>query len=254
MHKPLLAFLALGAALPAAQAAVVLSTDSREVRDFQQGLRVETFESVPDRTVRSMARYTSGIQLNEDNQVYDQVQGVRFSVGGTVGVNRPGLYRLQETLAPDARSPAAVLGTVYLDGRTMFNDFGLMEVFFPTLVSAAGFWLNPALGGAKVYAVNTLFAFSQQDEVVLEEAVVDPGGFVGFSYATARIGGLKIIGLGVPDPEDPGARFGVGFTIDDLSYGSRNQTVPTPGTLGLLAASLPLVLLSLGRGRRRVVP
>lgn len=237
MKHPILA-LALAAA-STAHGAVVLSNDSTVVRDFQlvNDLRMETFENVEGRTAMELAAYTSGLEVPEAAQVHDEIDGLRISVGGTPGVNRPALYRLGGGRAGDAASPDTVLGPVDFDGTTLFNGSSLLEIFFTRSVSAAGFWVNPALGGAKVYATNTLFAFSGDTEEVLDEATVGPGGFVGFSYDSARIGGLKVLATRLPDDDD--ATPLRGFTIDDLSYSrsaSNPVAAPSPAMLLLAAA------------------
>lgn len=249
--KPLLSLLALAASLSTAQAAVVVTQDPTTVQAFQQGLVVETFENVHGRTAMPLPAYTNGLAVDENAQVFNEVAGVLMSVGGNVGTNRPGLYQLQGDVQGDAHSGNTVLGPVDFDGTTLFGRGALLELFFPTKVSAAGFWLNPSLGGAKVYAVNTIFAFSgDPDEQILSEAIVAPGGFVAFSFSQAVIGGLKIGGLPTGGGgDDEGDQVFKGFTIDDLSYSrTSGNTVPTPSPLWLLGASMPL-LLRRARGR-----
>ena len=226
------------AAATAAQAAPITTTDLALVQAFQQGLTVETFENVGGgRTPMALSSYTSGLPVAEAAQVYDQVAGVRFSVGGTVGVNRPALYELGGGLAGDAHSGDTVLGTVDFDGNTNFDRTGLLEAFLPTKVSSLGFWLNPALGDAIVYFLNTNFAFSREEEVILGSVRVKAGEFVGLQLDGAQIGGLKVGALRAADGTSKG------FTIDDFSYGGSGSSeppghVPEPGSLALVLAAL----------------
>lgn len=235
------------AAAAAAHADPITTTDLAVVQAFQQGLTVETFDNVGGgRTPMALASYTSGQPVSDAAQVYDQVAGVRFSVGGTVGVNRPALYQLQGGLAGDAQSGDTVLGTVDFEGSTNFDRSGLLEAFLPTKVSSLGFWLNPALGDAIVYFLNTNFAFSREEEVILGSVRVKAGEFVGLQLDGAQIGGLKVGAL-----RDANG-ISKGFTIDDFSFGGSGSTeppgqVPEPG-----GAALALVaLLAAGAARRR---
>lgn len=222
----------------AAHAAPVTTTDLAVVQAFQQGLAVETFDNVGGgRTPMALPSYTSGLPVTEAAQVYDQVAGVRFSVGGTVGVNRPALYQLQGGLAGDAHSGDTVLGTVDFDGNTNFDRSGLLEAFLPTKVASLGFWLNPALGDAIVYFLNTNFAFSREEEVILGSVRVKAGEFVGLQLDGAQIGGLKVGALRDADGSSKG------FTIDDFSYGGSGNGeppghVPEPGSAALVLAAL----------------
>ncbi len=236
-----LATLALASAA-LAQAAPITTTDLATVQTFQQGLTVETFDNVANRTPMAITNYDSGNPVNDAALVFDQVAGVQFSVGGSVGVNRPALYQLGGGLAGDAHSGDTVLGSVDFDGNTRFDASGLIEAFLPQKVGSLGFWLNPALGDAIVYFLNTNFAFSREEEVILGSARVKAGEFVGLTLEGAQIGGLKIGAL-----RDAGGSSR-GFSIDDLSYGGGTggeppTTVPEPGSallaLGaLLAAAL----------------
>jgi hypothetical protein len=232
MKHPLAA-VALGVAACASQAATLDTTDNSVAQAFQQGLTVETFESVPTRTPQTITDYTAGNAVSDTAFVFDEVAGVQFSVGGMVGVNRPALFDVDEVGA-HAKSGVTVLGPVDFDGTTKFEHF--IEVYFPTKVSKVGFWTNPALGPVQVLALNTNFAFSgETEDPAFEDITVDAGHFVGIERATAEIGGLKIFGF-------------QGFTIDDFSFGAA-APIPEPGTYAMMA--LGLALLGLRRKARR---
>ncbi len=244
------AALAVALVAAAAQAAPITTTDLAVVRAFQQGLTVESFDNVGGgRTPMALDSYTSGLPVADGAQVYDQVAGVRFSVGGTVGVNRPALYELGGGLAGDAHSGNTVLGTVDFEGNTNFDRTGLLEAFLPSRVSSLGFWLNPALGDAIVYFLNTNFAFSREEEVILGSVRVKAGEFVGLQLDGAQIGGLKVGALRDADGTSKG------FTIDDLSFGGSGSTeppgqVPEPGSAALALAAL-LAAADVRRRHRR---
>jgi len=237
--------LAAMAATPAAHADPITTTDLAVVQAFQQGLTVETFDNVGGgRAPMAINSHTSGVPVGDTAQVFNQVAGVQFSVGGTVGVNRPALYQLGGGLAGDAHSGDTVLGTVDFDGNTNFDRSGLMEAFLPTKVSSLGFWLNPALGDVLVYFLNTNFAFSREEEVILGTARVKAGEFVGLQLDGAQIGGLKIGAM-----RDSNG-VSKGFTIDDFSFGGSGTSeppghVPEPGSVALVLAAL----LALGASR-----
>lgn len=230
--KTSLAALALAIVTAAAHAVVIDTTDNAVVQTFQQGLTVQSFENVPTRTPQVIAGYAAGNAVSDSAFVFDQVAGVRFSVGGQVGVNRPALF----DVGSDAKSGQVVLGPVDFDGTTKFEHF--IEVFFPTKVSKVGFWINPSLGPVQTLALNTNFAFSGETELpAFEDVTVAAGHFVGIERASAEIGGLKIFGF-------------QGFTIDDFSYGAAAAPVPEPAGYALMG--LGIVLLGLRLHRRRV--
>lgn len=224
LRSPFLAPLAL-AACGLAHADGINTTDAAAVAAFQQGLRVETFESVPGVTPQALPTYNTGMATDPAAALFDQLPGVQFSVGGQVGVNAPVVFDLSRV--GGAHSGTNVLGPVDFDGNTEFGSSGQIEVYFPTLVSSVGFWLNPALGPVQIYALNTNFAFSHEEETVLETFTGTQGHFVGISRANADIGGFKIISLGVAVP----------FTIDDFSYGTA-APVPEPAPLATLSVGL----------------
>ncbi len=218
-----------------AEAAVINTQNAADISAFQTNATVENFENVPTRTPQTITSYTSGDPVSADARVFNQIPGVQFSVGGQVGVNTPALYSLSGNIAGDAKSPTTVLGPVSFEDTTLFGPGALIEIFFPTKVSKVGFWLNPSLGDVQIIALDTNFAFSGQQETILDQGNVTAGNFVGVERATAEIGGFKIIGLGQ-----------TGFTIDDFTFGgSTSTTVPEPGTLALLGSGM--AALSLGR-------
>jgi hypothetical protein len=217
-------------------ATVINTTDAATITAFQDGLTVVNFEAIPGRTPQAITSYTSGDPVSADSFVFDQIDGVQFSVGGTVGTNAPALYALGGGIAGDAQSGTTVLGPVDFDFTTKFNSGALIEIFFPDKVSAVGFWLNPSLGDVLLIAADTNFAFSGMTETTLESGNVTAGNFVGIQRDTADIGGFKIIALGA-----------TGFSIDDFSFGTGTTTVPEPSTWALLAIGLT----ALGFGRRR---
>lgn len=227
---------------PLAQAGLLVTRDSAAIAAFQQGLNVLDFEGQAPlgRTPQAITNYTAGLAVDPAALVYDQAPGVRFSVGGTVGVNRPAIYSIGGAVANDAASGRNVLGTVDFDGNTNFSRGAFLEVFFPTPVSRVGFWLNQQLDFATLIALNTNFAFSGLEEVILETGIGDAGFFVGIQRAAADIGGFKIL-----------ARGNEGFTLDDFSYGgSGSSPVSEPGSLALLLTGMG----ALGARRRRPAP
>ena len=200
------------------------TTDAGLIAAFQNGLTVQTFESLAGRTPQGITAYTQGAPVDAGAFVFDQVPGVQFSVGGTVGTNMPALYELGGAIAGDARSGSNVLGPVDFDFTTKFGPGAFIEVFFPVKVSSVGFWLNPALGNVTLIAADTNFAFSGLEEHTLETFAGTAGRFVGISRPTADIGGFKIIGTG-----------DAGFTVDDFSYGAAVAVpVPEPAEWALL--------------------
>jgi hypothetical protein len=229
--------LLLATLAPWAQATVIDTTDAAVIAAFQSGITVNDFEAVTGRTPQAIGAYTSGDPIGADALVFDQLPGVQFSVGGQVGVNRPALFTLTGGIAGDAHSGSTVFGPVDFDGNTNFSSAAFIEVYFPTKVAKVGFWLNPALGGATLIALDTNFAFSGEEEHVLETGTGTAGRFVGIEHATADIGGFKILVNG-----------NAGFTIDDFSYGTA-APVPEPATWALWGAGALLLA-----ARRRISP
>lgn len=221
-----------------AEAAAVNTSDPGVVSAFQSGATVANFENISGRTPQAITSYTVGVPVSDTANIFDEISGVRFSVGGAPGTNAPALFSLGGAIAGDAKSPSTVLGPVDFDFTTKFNNQALIEIFFPVKVSRVGFWLNPSLGNALLIAADTNFAFSGLPETTLETApLVNAGNFVGIERPTADIGGFKIIALGA-----------TGFTIDDFTFGGTPTTsVPEPGTLALLGCGLLVAVL-----RRRV--
>lgn len=228
--------LALGATL--AHAGLLVTRDAAAIAAFQQGLTVLDFEGEAPlgRTPQAITSYTPGLAVHPDAFLFDQAPGVKFSVGGSVGVNRPAIYALGGAVANDAASGRHVLGTVDFDGNTNFGPGAFLEIFFPTPVSKVGFWVNQQLDFVTLIALNTNFAFSGLEEAILETGIGDAGFFVGIERPTADIGGFKIL-----------ARGNEGFTIDDFSYGG-GVPVSEPGSLALLLGGLG-VLWARGRAR-----
>jgi len=217
------------------QAALINTNDPTAVAAFQNGINVINFDAISGRTPQAITDYTAGVAVSTDAFIFDQINGVQFSVGGAPGTNEPALYTLSGGIAGDAKSKPTVLGPVDFDNTTKFNSSALIEIFFPVKVSKVGFWLNPSLGGAHIIAADTNFAFSKLNEKVLESGDVTAGNFVGIQHATADIGGFKIEGVA-------GSK---GFTIDDFSFGG--FAVPEPGMWAFLMAGLA----ALGFGVRK---
>jgi hypothetical protein len=229
MHK-ILTSTALALACATASAGVLVTRDANAIAAFQQGLTVLDFEGAAPlgRTPQTITSYQADVAVDPGALLYDQASGVRFSVGGTVGVNRPAIYRLSGGAAGTgaASSGSNVLGTVDFDDTTNFTRGAFMEIFFPTKVSRVGFWVNQQLDFVNLIALNTNFAFSGLDEEILETGIGSPGFFVGLERTSADIGGFKILGRGAE-----------GFTIDDFSYGgAAGAPIPEPSTLALLLA------------------
>jgi hypothetical protein len=123
--------------------------DTSNPGTFQSGATVVDFESISGRTPQTITAYnpgTPGDPVSPNSFIFDQISGVKFSVGGAPGTNEPALYELSGGIAADAKSPDTVLGPVDFDFTTKFSSNALIEIFFPTKVSKVGFWLNPSLG------------------------------------------------------------------------------------------------------------
>jgi hypothetical protein len=218
------------------QAAGINTSNAAQVATFQTGLTVNTFESVPTRTPVAVTDYFNGGVIPAEALLFDQIAGVQFSVGGSPGTNAPALYELVQQSRNDARSPSTVLGTVDFAGEANFLSSGtFIEIYFPTKVSAVGFWLNPSLGNVSVLALNTNFAFSGLSETTFETVAGTAGNFVGIDRGTAEIGGLKILGT----------TSNKAFTIDDFTFGTRTSVpaVPEPETYALMLLGLGALAL-----------
>jgi len=214
-------------------AAVIHTNDLGTAAAFQSGINVVNFESVTGVTPQTITGYThnppapAGDPVDPKSFVFDQLPGVRFSVGGAVGTNKPAVFALSDGIAAtDAHSGTNVLGSVDFDFTTKFNNQGLIEIFFPTKVSKVGFWVNPSLGNVHLIAADTNFAFSHENENNLEIADGTAGEFVGISRPTADIGGFKIQALST-----------AGFTIDDFSYGGA-AVIPEPTAWAFILVAL----------------
>lgn len=231
---------ALVAATLGAQASVISTQDAAAVSAFQHGLTVETFENVPGRTPMTITNYLPGNAVDADARVYDQIAGVRWSVGGQVGVNTPALFYLDDGASGGAHSGHVVLGPVSFDDSTEFDH--IIELYFPTKVAKVGFWLDPTLSDVQVLALDNNFAFTHDpDENILESTVAKAGYFTGFEHATADIASLKF-------QVRAGSK---GMTMDDFSYGGSVSAVPEPGSLALLLPGTAALLISRRRKAMR---
>jgi hypothetical protein len=242
--KRLITLAALAASGQLAQAGSHNTADRAAVDGFQHGLTVLDFEAQPPGSTTAapvampITRYASGLAVPPSAHLFDQSPGVKFSVGGTPGVNRPAVYRLEGSLARDAASGSNVLGGVDFDFNTRFDGSAFIEIYFPAKVSKVGFWLNGQLDFVTVIAANTNFAFSREDEFTLETGIGEAGKFFSIERDAADIGGLKILTRGAE-----------GFTIDDFSYGSATP-VPEPAAVAMLLAGLAGVLAACRRAGR----
>jgi hypothetical protein len=203
---------------------------------FQSGATVIDFSSVGTVTPLVISNYNT-VSVPNTAKVFDQISGVRFSVGGMVGSDRPALYSLSGGIAGDAKSPSTVLGPVDFSSDSLFGPGAMIEIFFPVKVDRVGFWLNPSLSNVTIIAADTNFAFSGLPETTLETGTnVTAGNFVGIQRPTAEIGGFKILGLGGAASE--------GFTIDDFTFKAGTATT-VPETPSLLFTGAGLVALGL---------
>jgi hypothetical protein len=229
-----LAALALALACTQPQAGVFVTRDAAAIAAFQSGLTVLNFEGTAPlgRTPQSINSYTAGQAVDSGAFLFNQAPAVQFSVGGTVGVNMPAIYKLTGVIGNDAASGDQVLGPVDFESGSNFTRNAFIEIYFPTKVSRVGFWLNQQLDFVTLLAANTNFAFTREDEVLLEQGIGEAGFFVGIERASADIGGLKVLSRGAE-----------GFTIDDFSYGGSAAPVPEPGSLALMLAGLAAVML-----------
>lgn len=238
---------ALSASATLAQAGLITTTNLAEVTAFQQGLSVQTFESVSGRTPFVVDGYPAdGIAVGSGALVYDQVPGFQFSSGFKPGEVMAGLFAVEtDNGGGDGGSRNTVLAGLSPLNETQFNNFELIEAYLPQKVSSLGFWLSPDLGKVRVYFLSSNFAFNRDEtEELWESVVVEAGQFVGLSRANADIGGLKIIAL---------SEFG--FAIDDLSFGGAggSNPIPEPASAWLVAAGL-LASASASRRPRRRAP
>jgi hypothetical protein len=233
MHETKAGFLA-GAVILAsvassggAIAAPIITTDLNVVAAFQSGATVQSFDGIPGRTPLPITAYTDGLTIPAGALLYDELTGVRFTVGGSPGDSRAVLLTLGGGIAGDATSPPTVLGPATMEDQgTQQTDFqnAFMELIFDTNVNRVGFWLNPSLGNVFLAAFDA-FAGNQLETIANAPA----GSFVGFQRGANDIGAISIVPLGS------------GFTIDDLTYGTTQAPppppVPEPGTLALLACA-----------------
>jgi hypothetical protein len=210
-----------------AEAAPIITTDPVVVAAFQSGATVQNFDAIGGRTPLAIAAYTGGLAIPAGALLYDELAGVRFTVGGSPGDSRAVLLSLTGGIAGDATSPPTVLGPATMEDQgTQETDFqnAFMEMIFDTKVNRVGFWLNPSLGNVLILAFDA-FAGTELESIPNAPA----GSFVGFQRALNDIGAISIVPLGS------------GFTIDDLTYGTTQVTppppVPEPGVLALLGCA-----------------
>jgi hypothetical protein len=209
---------ALSASATLAQAGLITTTNLAEVTAFQQGLSVQTFESVSGRTPFVVDGYPAdGIAVGSGALVYDQVPGFQFSSGFKPGEVMAGLFAVEtDNGGGDGGSRNTVLAGLSPLNETQFNNFELIEAYLPQKVSSLGFWLSPDLGKVRVYFLSSNFAFNRDETEELWE---------------------------------------FGFAIDDLSFGGAggSNPIPEPASAWLVAAGL-LASASASRRPRRRAP
>src|SRR5436190_21567560 len=80
--------------------------DTSNPGTFQSGATVVDFESISGRTPQTITAYnpgTPGDPVSPNSFIFDQISGVKFSVGGAPGTNEPALYELSGGIAADAK-------------------------------------------------------------------------------------------------------------------------------------------------------
>lgn len=238
------AILAL-AVSPCLVAATIDTTNAGAIAAFQSGATVVNFETIAGITPLAITTYASGTPIPSAANLFNQVRGVQFSVGGTPGTpdTEPVVLQLGGGIAGDAHSPSNVLSGGDMQGNTNFSASEFIEVYFPTKVARVGFYLDPGLGSVLLVAKSDQNAFSGGSETVVDSTgSLDAGHFVGFQEAGATIGGLTII-----------ATSNSGFAIDDLTFGGTaagggGTGTPEPATLGASVLALGILY---GMHRRR---
>jgi len=225
-------------------ASVIDTNVAATVTAFQSGATVINFTTVGTVTPLIISNYNT-VAVPNTAKVFDQIPGVRFSVGGMVGTDRPAVYSLTGGIAGDAKSPSNVLGPVDFTSNSLFGPGAMIEIFFPVKVDRVGFWLNPSLGNVTIIALDTNFAFSGLPDTNLETGTnVTAGNFVGIQRPTADIGGFKILGL-----PGPGGTPSKGFTIDDFTFRT-GTTTAVPEASSMLLIGVGVVALGIVVRRR----
>jgi hypothetical protein len=200
---------------------------------FATGATVQTFEAVPTLTPLALTSYTnayavpgSTTTVPASGQLGGQIGGLHFHSGGgsfNDPVGTPGtptaLLSLQGGIAGDAHSPTNVVGALDINTDVLKLDAFVEVIFTTVLQNRVGFWLNPALGAV------TFTAFDSTGTSLLS-GTGNAGNFVGIARPTDEIKFVSIVSQNT----------GVGFTIDDLTYGTAGTTtqVPEPSSLALL--------------------
>ncbi len=230
-----------------AHALVINTNDAAAYTDFASGATLQNFETTGSLVPFALDDYADGLDNSTAiplaAQVSNQFTGLHFHSGGgsfNDPVGNPGthaaLLNLTGGLAGDAQSASNVIGALDLtsDDQDILKLDAFVEIIFTeSMQGRVGFWLNPALG-------NVVFSAFDVDGGLLENVVGNAGNFVGISRDTNDIRFVSIVSQG----------RGVGFTIDDLTYGrgdNDNNTVPEPSTLSLIG----LAGFAAWAGRRR---